>query len=111
MNAESIDIHEKVNAISALTAAILEAQKGVHRSKEVINLDNKLLEVDALYLGTFTAYFRAVDGTTGKILLRNGKWTADKDSSLKETIDALFDQFDKKGTPKMISLPIGAKAK
>lgn len=112
MKDENIDVHERLNAINALTSAILKAQKEVHRTKEVLRLDNNLQEVDALYLGTFTGYFRSPTGNkAGKIVFLNGIWTGIEDSTLTETINSLFDQFDKKGAPKMINLPIGGKNK
>ena len=112
MKDENTDVHERLNAINALTSAVLKAQKEVHRTKEVLRLDNSLQEVDALYLGTFTGYFRTTNGNkAGRIVFINGIWTGIEDSTLTETINSLFDQFDKKGAPKMINLPIGGKSK
>lgn len=112
MKDESIDIHQKVNAVSSLTSAILTAQKEVHRTKEVLNLNSNLQEIEAIYLGTFTGYFRSSDNKqVGKILFQNGQWSAIEDNSLLETINSLFDQFDKKGTPQIIRLPIGGDSK
>lgn len=109
---ESIDIHEKLNAVRALTTAILKAQKEVHRTQEIVNLNNRTLEVDAIFLGTFTGFFRSpANSSVGKILFQNGKWTAIEDQSLSESINSLFDQFDKKDAPKIIKLPVGGQTK
>lgn len=98
----------KLNAINALTVAILKTQKEVHLVKEVFTLNNQKMEARALYLGTYTGYFKNTEKKLyGRFLLKNGQWTAVEDSSLNETIDALFSQFDQKGAPKLIGLPVG----
>ena len=112
LKSESVDIHEKLNAVRALTTAILKAQKEIHITQEIITLNSNSLEVDAIYLGTFSGFFQSPDGTSfGKLTIQNGKWTATEDASIKESISSLFDQFNKKGAPKVISLPIGGRTK
>ena len=99
---------DKLSSINALTSSLVKAQKEIHVVKEIVTLNSNSQEVDALYLGTYTGFFRNSQSKTyGKLILKNGKWTTVEDSSLAEEIEKLFDQFNKKGAPQIIQLPIG----
>lgn len=101
---------EKLHAVNALTLTLIKLQKEVHLVNEVFTLNKQPVKARALYLGTYTGYFKNEEKKLyGRFLFSEGKWQAVEDSSLSTKIDSLFDQFDQKGAPKLISLPIGGK--
>jgi len=97
---------EKLGTINSLTSAIIKLQKEVHKTKEVVSINGEKLEVDAIYLGSFTGYFRSASAV-GLLTLKDGKWIAEVTSDKSENIISLFNQFEKKAAPKIIKLPIG----
>ena len=99
---------EKLGTINSLTSAVLKLQKEVHKTKEVISINGQELEVDAIYLGTFTGYFKSSSKQEiGVLTLKNDKWNANSRPEQKDVILSLFKQFEKKAAPQVIKLPIG----
>ena len=100
---------EKLNALNAVTVSLMKAQKEVHLTKEVLTLNGEKMEARALYLGTFTGYFyNPGKNTAGRMILVKDQWQAIEDKDLLNTVKTLFGQFDKKGAPELIELPVGS---
>ena len=99
---------EKLGTINSLTSAIIKLQKEVHKTKEVISINGQELEVDAIYLGTFTGYFKSPSNQeVGSLAIKNEKWNVTSKPDKKAEILSLFNQFEKKAAPKVVKLPIG----
>ena len=109
LKSSSVTNNEKLSTINSLTSALIKLQKEVHKTKEVISLSGEEYEVDAIYLGTFTGYFKSPANQSAGLLKLDskGQWKASESSDNKEEILALFNQFEKKAAPKIIKLPVG----
>ena len=111
LNAEA-DVFDRLAAIRNYLQAAIALQKKIHKVKELITIDGKQQEVDAIYIGTHSGYYlNKTSGNCGLLIFENGKWTPQSRPQLKEKLTAALQNIDREGTPTLVELPIAGGKK
>ena len=106
LSEKDVNVMDLLSASREYFSAVLEMQKNVHLTKEVVSLNGEKQQVTALYIGTYIGYFLSKDKSSAGLLVFDGQWQVQERNDLVQSIQKAISQYNREGKPVLVSLPV-----